>query len=155
MAHRISSWTQHWGQRPVGPPEGQEFLKLQEKVIGLEVDNPITLEQVREAIKASKSNTVPGYDQWKPADNKRLPLEGLQDITAILNHIEDTKSWPLQVLLNLVAFLGKPGETFAERPITLTAGLYRVYCQVRRDEIRSWGNTHSGFWDKAVRGVRV
>ena len=66
--------------------------------------------------------------------------------------METSLTWPQQVLANVVVFIGKPTSVPSERPITLTAGLYRLYCQIRKPEVETWGAQSHGIWDTALKG---
>ena len=71
-------------------------------------------------------------------------------LTDILNDVERTLTFPAQVLLNVIALLGKPQG--GERPITLTTAPYRLYSRIRKTFVTEWESTRAGFWDSAVKG---
>ena len=70
----------------------------------------------------------------------------------LLANVERHMDWPEQVLLNLAVFLGKPTTPPTERSITITSGLYRLWCKLRRPVVAEWEVQTAGFWDKAVAG---
>jgi hypothetical protein len=70
----------------------------------------------------------------------------------IIHAIEGKGRWPAQVLSNLVVFIGKPTPTPSERPITLTSGLYRLWCKLRKPLVVEWESKSVGFWDRAIAG---
>ena len=47
-------------------------------------------------------------------------------------------------------FIAKP--TGGERPIALTAGLYRLFFKIRKPVVARWEEAKAGFWDSAVKG---
>ena len=74
----------------------------------------------------------------------------LEELTGILQEIDEGLCWPSQVLQVLLAFIPKP--TGGERPIALTAGLYRLFFKVRKPAVAKWEPAKAGFWDSAVKG---
>ena len=54
------------------------------------------------------------------------------------------------MLQNLVQLIHK--SVAADRPITLTQGLYRLWSRVRRSEVATRTATGAGHWDRAVAG---
>lgn len=66
--------------------------------------------------------------------------------------VEARVRWPRQVLHNVVVFLGKPAVLPSERPITLTSGLYRLWCKLRRPQVQEWEAAAAGYWDRAIAG---
>eukprot|EP00974_Lingulodinium_polyedra_P010652 1026374-Lingulodinium_polyedra.AAC.1 len=46
--------------------------------------------------------------------------------------------------------MGKPAG--GDRPITLTAGLYRCWSMLRKAEVTKWEASKAGHWDSAIRG---
>jgi len=114
MEQRISSWQKFWGNRNPGPHEGKELLKLQTLAQQAEDPDPITEEMVAEAIKHSKNIAAPGYDQWIPADFKKLPQEGIQALAELLTKVEKARSWPAACLVNQVG--SQPGGGCTSEP---------------------------------------
>ena len=53
----------------------------------------------------------------------------------ILVGVERSLRWPRQVLLNAMVLSGKPTTPPTEWSITLTAGLYRLWCKVRKPQV--------------------
>ncbi len=56
--------------------------------------------------------------------------------------------WPEQVLCNIIVFIGKPIAKPSERLISLTGGLYRAWCKVRKPIVGQWEVRMAGFWDR-------
>ena len=50
----------------------------------------------------------------------------------------------------MMAFIPEP--TGGERPIALTAGLYRLFFKIRKPAVAKWEAAKAGFWDSAVKG---
>ena len=63
------------------------------------------------------------------------PEAGFREIQRPLVAIEREVRWPAQVLHNVAVFLGKPAAPPTERSITLTSGLYRLWCKLRRPQV--------------------
>ena len=66
----------------------------------------------------------------------------MDKIAELLNCIEDSRTWPSQVLEALVSLLNKPGcagegGVTALRPICITALLYRTWASIRFTHLRA------------------
>ena len=77
-----------------------------------------------------------------------LPDEALKGLHLIIRAMLDGKC-PLQALLVLIGFLGKEGG--GERPIGLTAMLYRFVMRLYKGIIGSWDEKFHAHWDYAVK----
>ena len=71
------------------------------------------------------------------------------DFAHLLNDIEAT----LHVLAQAIVFLAKPGTTPAERPVTLTTGLYKLYTALRKPQLVECEQAKAGQWGTAIRGA--
>ena len=140
-------WRGKWTGIPVDEPTRQRL-----RLAAREADLP---EPLRDGAVASCVDRAPrqsglGADQWGVSDWAQLPFEAKRDLAAMLNTVEETLSWPRQVLLNLVALLPKPAG--GDRPIVLTASLYRLWSRLRKFLVSSWESEHRDFWDTAIKG---
>jgi hypothetical protein len=113
---------------------------------------PIEAEDVRKCMKGAPAKAAVGSDQWRPHDWASLPEEGIHDIVKLMHEVEAKGRWPEQVLCNLVVFIGKPTPVPSERPISLTSGLYRLWCKLRKPLVEEWEGKACGFWDRAIAG---
>ena len=77
--------------------------------------------------------------------------EAFQNLTELLQGVEKKLAWPRQALAVLIRFLLKP-DGIGERPIGLTPGLYRLWCNVRKIFQLQWEDKKAARWDNAVRG---
>ena len=111
---------------------------------------PISQEQLTEALRPCPIKTAVGADFWIPRMWLQLPPEGQELLRRVVQYTIHNLVLPLQCLLNLVVFLGK-GQG-GERPITLTAGLYRLLCRLFKDDLVQWENDNYDEFDKARRG---
>ena len=110
----------------------------------------ISQEDVKRGIKALKSATAVGTDQWSPAQWKALSPEAIDGITYLFQYIEEYGVWPGHIYYNIVVLMGKP--TGGSRPIALMPMLYRLYTKIRRPQIIQWELAHQDPWDAAVKG---
>ena len=110
------------------------------------------LKAIRQCIKEAPAAAALGADQWRPHDWALLPEDGLIELQALLAGIEREVRSPEQVLHNVAVFIDKPTTPPSERSITLTSGLYRLWCKLRRPRVSQWEVETAGFWDKAVAG---
>ena len=91
---------------------------------------PITVEQVRAAIHTIPAKAATGMDLWDSGLLRQLPKEGMAGLATLLNAVEAEALWPPQVWAVQVALMAKP--TGGQRPIALTAMLFRVWSRMRR-----------------------
>ncbi len=59
-------------------------------------------------------------------------------------------SMPIQALMVCVRLMPKPAG--GERPIGLTAMLYRLIMRLKKMLLAEWDEKFAGFWDDAVKG---
>ena len=88
-------------------------------------------------------------DQWSPAVWRDLTNEALEELTKLLNEVEQKVTWPAHTYYNLIVLMGKPAG--GTRPIALMAMIYRLWTKIRRPEIDSWGMAWAGPWDATVK----
>ncbi len=91
-----------------------------------------------------------GLDKLNPRWLLDLPDGAHDTLAALLECVERRLAWPTAMLDNLVALLHKNEQ--ADRPITLTQGLYRLWGRVRKSQVTSWTRARAGHWDRAVSG---
>ena len=153
MDARVGFWNQYWKGQGEAPdwPDWLEELRLEAKRQVAEADRDcISLDQVKTAIQKAPAQAGLGLDSWRPRDWEGLPPDLLGELTQILQEIEAGVVWPSQVLQVLLAFIPKP--TGGERPIALTAGLYRLFFRIRKPVVAKWEEAKAGFWDSAIKG---
>ena len=158
MRERVSTWSKLWGTRDKAgcceEVRRQQLKLLAACRIEPEESNEdvFPLAAVKACIRSAPPKAALGADQWRPHDWSRLPDEGIEELRDTLFEVERRMRWPAQALHNVAVFLGKPTTPPSERSITLTAGLYRLWCKLRRPAVQAWENVTAGFWDKAVAG---
>ena len=92
----------------------------------------ISVAEVQRAVALAPAAAGLGLDLWRPRDWAGLPEAAMVELTRLLSQIEQGLAWPSQVLLVLIRFLPK-ADGISERLIGLTAGLYRLHCQLRKN----------------------
>jgi hypothetical protein len=153
MEARLTFWNKYWKGHEREPdwPSWLEELRQEALLQVSESDrDPITSDQVLKCIQKAPAKAGLGLDSWRPRDWEHLPVEMLESLTSILQDIDTGLCWPSQVLQVLLAFIPKP--TGGERPIALTAGLYRLFFKIRKPAVAKWEEAKAGFWDSAVKG---
>eukprot|EP00959_Pyramimonas_sp_CCMP1952_P298428 6242122-Pyramimonas_sp.AAC.1 len=63
----------------------------------------------------------------------QLSSEGRQELPMLPRQVEESLTWPRQVRDNVVQLQHK--SDVADRPVTLTQGLYRCWSVMRRDGV--------------------
>ena len=71
-------------------------------------------------------------------------------LAELLMRIETELTWPTAVLENVAQLLSKTST--ADRPITLTHALCRVWGRLRKSAVSSWSRAKAAHWDRAVAG---
>ena len=94
-----------------------------------------------------------GVDQWSPARWRDISEEAIEELTKLLNHVEQKLTWPAHVYHNLIILIGKPmGGTL---PIALMPMVYRPWTKIRGPQIDAWEGAWAGPWDAAVKGAEL
>jgi hypothetical protein len=114
---------EEWKQRWMGHKEDAEELKrVMDELIKQEqkekLENPpqkLTVVMLDLALKATKSSTGLGVDQWGPEDLKNAPTMAKQQLVDLMNEWERDALIPFQLLYNKVKLIPKPeggGKTY-------------------------------------------
>jgi hypothetical protein len=90
-----------------------------------------------------------GIDLWVIRLWATLPDEALRVLLNII-YMSLDGAVPMQMLLILIGLM--PKEKGGERPIALTAMLYRVAMKLMKRSISEWDQSAAGFWDTAIAG---
>ena len=144
-----------WEQRWYAGKERTELLKKVYENLRKEAQaqtatmKAITVDQTKNAIRTLAERGI-GVDWWTVKEMKALPEEAYEELTKILNHIEDKLSFPEQVLLNLIPLLPKPKG--GERPIVLANMIYVIWAKIRNVVFKPWDNNRVKHWDDAIKG---
>ena len=104
---------------------------------------------LRVVLKACSVSAGQGPDHQVLRHWAFLPDEGLRCLLLILGSME-SGSMPIQALMVYVGLMPKPAG--GERPIGLTAMLYRLIMRLEKMLLAEWDEKFAGFWDDAVKG---
>ena len=106
------------------------------EAIGLE---PLSGVSLQECIKDMKTVSMRGCDGWAYAELKCLPVESLGILASIFDAIEQGLGWPPSLVQWFVVLLRKDDcdvpNWKSVRPISVAAGLYRVWSRLRAREL--------------------
>ena len=105
-----------------------------------QVINDIRLKDVKWAIGRLDTNGAGELDGWRPAEMKLIPNPILNFLVTIYNKIEDLGKWPTELCSAGVSLIPK-GEGRApldQRPITLSAIVYRIWAAIRMRDSIPW-----------------
>ena len=108
------------------------------------------IRHLRNVLKSCPKDAVLGIDQQVLPLWANLPDDALKGLHLIIRAMLDGKC-PLQARLVLIGFLGKEGG--GERPIGLTAMLYRFVMRLYKGIICSWDKEFHAHWDYAVKKI--
>ena len=112
-----------------------DFITYHENNIG-----GITLEKVKWAIGRLATNGAGGLDGWKPKDLKELPDVILQFLNDVYEKIEETGIWSTSLCTAGILLIpkGEGGAPLDQRPITVSAIVYRRWAAVRMRDSIPW-----------------
>ena len=88
-----------------------------------------------------------GSDHWAAKEFAALLLEIVECFTSLVNDCVAMGIWPIQLLMNLMPVLGKPGG--GEWCVAKTPILYRLWRRCTRGLVRAWERQHTASWDTA------
>ena len=108
-----------------------------------------SIRELRRVLAGWSAKAGLGIDLWVLKLWATLPDNALRMLLLIIQLIEGG-AFPMQILLVLIALIPKPKG--GERPIALTAMLYRLVIKLRRPIIGHWEDKEHGFWDAAIKG---
>ena len=111
---------------------------------------PITLEEVKAALRSFKEHTGVGFCGWHPRVLAQLPEEGMKCVWKLLQMAEMGAVWP-EVMRN-VDMVRIPKESGGHRLIGLLPTLYRLWGKLRRPDCVSWEDENNDGTDYAVSG---
>ena len=118
----------------------------------IEEDDPLvgTADMVRRGMRKLNADAKPGGDRWTGREARCLPDEAIDELTVLLNSINEKVAWPRQVMHNIVVLLGKPKG--GDRPICLVSWLIKLWEATFDESVTEWEAERIGFWDDAVKG---
>ena len=107
LAHRRLQWTQVWNKHPdVILPSISAMEEL--RVIALQHPlDPVTPEQLDDALWSFKDKTGKGLDCTGPRYFKHLPAPARSSLAQLLTSCDTLQAWPWQTLGQAMVFLGK------------------------------------------------
>ena len=112
--------------------------------------DPIVAKDIVEAVYKFKKDTALGCDQWDIAMLRSLSKVAYDRIADLINMVERSVAWPIQVLLNIIVLMGKLKG--GVHPIALMPMIYRTWTKVRKCSITLWEDTHGGVRDATIKG---
>ena len=154
MEARAVMWSNFW---KAGQDRVPDLRRKMEAVRELAVDArdalpELNLDMLDQGLMRQRGNRGLGSDQWWPAAWKKLPRPAKLELVEQLKLTELKLVYPLQVYLNFVRLIGKPGQAGGERPITVTALFYSTHSKMRSQLVRDFDEEKHGFWDDAIKG---
>ena len=111
---------------------------------------PITVDDIRLALKGFKVGTGTGHCGWHPRVWAQLPEEGLVCLGKLLELVEEGKVWPNQ--MRDIDLLRIAKESGGHRLIGILPTLYRLWGKIRRPACVQWEGDHNDGSDFAVTG---
>jgi hypothetical protein len=145
---KAAMWGELWQTTP-SPTTPQWWEPLRQAAARQDREE-IQEDQLEAALRCFGRRVGLGADGQNPRWWRDLPEGAARDLVNLMEVIEAELTWPTSVLLNVVQLIHKSVE--ADRPITLTQGLYRLWSRVRRADVATWTRERAGHWDKAVEG---
>ena len=107
------------------------------------------IRHLRNILRSGKSRTGLGVDLWVTKLWADLPDDALKILLSLI-YLVQQGVMPMQLMVVLVSLIPKAGG--GERPVALTAMLYRLVMRLNICYISEWDEAKAGFWDTALRG---
>ena len=137
-----SHWQVHSSKRH--PRLQDAFDRLQEALRTTPKPVPQKMATLRFVLKTCSVSAGQGPDHQVLRHWAFLPDEGLRCLLLIMGMMENG-SLPIQALMVYVGLMPKPAG--GERPICLTAMLYRLIMRLKKVLLSEWDEKFAGFWD--------
>ena len=108
-----------------------------------------TLRHLSNVLRTCPAKAGLGVDLWVLRLFAALPIEGLKVLQSSV-HLVQQGIIPMQLLVVLIGLM--PKESGGERPIALTAMLYRLVMKLNKSNMTPWDADKAEFWDTALKG---
>ena len=138
--HFMKEWDAFWNRdHEEGLPEGMDrYLNMVPQLPSFELET-ITGDVLHEAIRGLKTISMRGCDGWAYGELKLLPVQSLDTLACIFRAIENGAPWPPSLRQWFLVLLRKDDSPVPQwnqiRPISVAAGLYRLWARLRAKEI--------------------
>lgn len=136
----MKEWDAFWNRdHEEGLPEGMDrYLNMVPQLPSFELET-ITGDVLHEAIRGLKTISMRGCDGWAYGELKLLPVQSLDTLACIFRAIENGAPWPPSLRQWFLVLLRKDDSPVPQwnqiRPISVAAGLYRLWARLRAKEI--------------------
>ena len=151
MADKQKMWQKKWLDPVDTQQDLQEAISGALRRAGEDPLDPIEASQLSSLWQRAPAKKAPGIDVLRVADVQRLPQQGVEELTALLNSIELAGVWPEQVFATICALLPKPNER-GDRTIGMISNVIKLWSRVRSGLIEEWSSGLEQFWDTAIKG---
>ena len=136
-------------------PNQQNISKIDENDVNRPLNNPISVEEVRQCVKKMKNNKAPGHDNITVEMIKYGEIE--EEVTVILNNVvEGTEHFELSK--SLLKYIQKPGKEKGPiqnlRPINLLPTLRKILSNITLNRIKDKVNDYLSDSQSAYRQGR-
>ena len=149
LASKRQFWSDFWGPETNADSNLRALQSPQQAAQEEEEPLPtITLSVLDTAPRASRRRACKGQDMLGPAGALALPDQGRQELTNILNQIEQAGTWPWQLLGS--SFMLKPKPDNTNRPLGLLSMVVRIWEKIRQRPMQARCRERAGPWDQAV-----
>ena len=138
--HFMKEWDTFWNRdQDEGSAEGMDrYLDLVSQLPPFELDT-LTGEVLHAAIRGLKTVSMRGCDGWAYGELKLLPVQSLDTLACIFRAIEAGAPWPPSLRQWFLVLLRKDDSQVPKwnqiRPISVSAGLYRLWARLRAKEM--------------------
>ncbi len=148
ISSKAKRWATLW--KASAAPVSPDWLEPLRRQAALQELEALDEDQLEAGLRCFKARIGLGVDQQNPRWWRGLPQGALGALLAVLQRAERVLAWPTPLQLNLAQLIFK--DEAADRPITLTQGLYRLWTRCRRKDVAAWSAERAGHWDRAVAG---
>lgn len=138
--HFMESWENFWqrDQEHIADADMQVYIDMVPQLPEFQLE-PITGAVLHEAIRGLKKVSMRGCDGWAYGELKLLPESSLNVLAKIFVAIEHGAPWPKALSQWFLVLLRKGDDPVPSwdqiRPISVSAGLYRLWARIRAKEM--------------------
>eukprot|EP00959_Pyramimonas_sp_CCMP1952_P426145 8925808-Pyramimonas_sp.AAC.1 len=143
-------FTRLWAPVPMDKQQVFETFRVVREAAVFNELGPIQADGAHAAAAKMSARAGLGVDIFTPVDFQRLPRMAISEMASILQSIESTFAWLIQLMMALCRLI--PKKRTGDRAIGILTVVARFWSLHRGPPVRSWPSQHIASWDAAVEG---
>ncbi|CAK0909574.1 unnamed protein product [Prorocentrum cordatum] len=113
--------------------------------------DPIDMDMLNDALRATSASKAKGLDQLSPTDIDRLPTVAKAEQLDIIAECKRHLAWPRQISATKCAIVPKPVPARGDRVLGMLPLPVKLWSRARGDVCSMWSAGLSDHWDTAVK----